>query len=95
MKTYTYEAYLEQWHDHYADADSGIFIYWQYGRQKEIRLPRMTREQFLATLARYDNLALIIDGLQRRPDYGCNDELDYEVNRLLRESFNCELPLFM
>ncbi len=94
MGDYSYGQYLEQWEDHFGEDTQGEFIYWQLGKKKSRILPKMTEEQFSQTLSQFDILAPKIGKLQNRDDYVTNDEIGGQVDRLLAESFECELPLF-
>lgn len=91
---YTYNQYLEQWDDHFGNAEQGKFIYWQLGQKLYKWLPKMNKNAFKGTITKFDELSPKIDALQKREDYGSNEELDNEVDELLKESFECELPLF-
>lgn len=94
MSDYTYNQYLEQWDDHFGNEERGKFIYWQLGQKLYKSLPKMNEKTFTQTLAKFDELSPQIDILQGRDDYGSNETLDNRVDNLLKESFECELPLF-
>ncbi len=91
---YTYRQYLETWEGRFGGANCGEFEYWHYGREMTKTLPMMTEAQFKETLAQFDTLSSQIDELQKRPDYTTNDKIGEEVDRLMAETFKCELLLF-
>lgn len=93
-ETYTYQDYLSIWEDHHGEANQGEFFYWNHGVRRSKQLSKMSETQFSHAVADVDRLGSIIDGLQKRSDYGNNTELDDKVDALLSESFTHELALF-
>ncbi len=89
-----YGHYLETWQDYFGDEDLGMFAYWHYGKEKEIALVKLDKDQFHAAVNKFDALAQEIDKLQGRSDYATSQDIQTKVDALMEESFWCELSLF-
>lgn len=84
----TYQDYLDNWHDHYGDDDTGEYGYYRYGKHFPYTVHRLSEEEYNLHIKSVDECGERFEEARLRKD---GDEMD----RLLAESFPHELELLL
>lgn len=88
LLTFTYQDYLENWEDHFGDADSADYPYLSYGEYVPYTVKKLSEQEFNAHLKNCNDCLIAFDVALKAND-------DPGMGAALASSFPSELALLI